>query len=189
MEVSCVKQSKKTPKAQIVGQSTWAREEKEAFNRPSERNTTILEELVLQRHVRLRLETDASAEDVGKGGALLGESVDDGRTRWGQGSLRTSALGLTCNGSRSHKAHLQHVAQDAEHAMEALVLGRVVLGVGSPGDAGHQLGNDDEIDDQGRRQQRVLADVEDATKDARSVTRSSPGPDQAGDGDTTHEMV
>jgi hypothetical protein len=35
---------------------------------------------VLECHVGLRLETDAGTEDVGESIALLGQSVDDGRS-------------------------------------------------------------------------------------------------------------
>lgn len=56
--------------------------------------------------------------------------------------------------------HLEHVAEDAQHAVEALVLGTLLVRL--PGDTGHHLGDDDEIDDQRRGQERVLADVEDA---------------------------
>jgi hypothetical protein len=45
------------------------------------------EELVLERHVGLRLQTDASAEDVSQAVALLGEGVDHRRARRCQGSL------------------------------------------------------------------------------------------------------
>lgn len=103
-----------------------------------------LKQLVLQSHVRLGLETDAGAEDVGHGGALLGQRVDDG-------------------GAGGRERGLEHVAEDAEHAVEALVVG-VGLGGGARGlplDARHHLGQDDQVDDEGRGEQRVLADVED----------------------------
>lgn len=35
-----------------------------------------LEELVLQSHLRVRLETNTGPEDVGQSRALLGESID-----------------------------------------------------------------------------------------------------------------
>ena len=58
--------------------------------------------------------------------------------------------------------HLQHVAEDAQDTVELLVVCLLlsVFGVGAPGDAGHHLGNDDEVDDQRGRQEGVLADVE-----------------------------
>lgn len=94
---------------------------------------------MLERHVRLRLETNAGAEDVGQGSALLGQGIDDGGAR------------------RGHRS-LEHVAQNAEDAVEVLVVGAV----GLPLDARHHLGENDEIDDEGRREKRILADVEKA---------------------------
>jgi hypothetical protein len=40
--------------------------------------SVCLEQLVLQSHVVLRLESDAGTEDVGEARTLLGESVDNG---------------------------------------------------------------------------------------------------------------
>ena len=54
---------------------------------------------------------------------------------------------------------LEHVAQNAEHAVEALVL---VVALALPLDARHHLRDKNEIYDQRRGEQRVLADVEDA---------------------------
>lgn len=92
---------------------------------------------MLKRHVGLWLETDTGTEDVGEGTALLGEGVDN------RGSVR-------------HKRGLEHVRQDAENRVEALVL----AALGLPGHAGHELGDEDEIDDQRRGEEGVLADVE-----------------------------
>lgn len=92
---------------------------------------------MLERHVRLRFETDTGAEDVGQGSALLGQGVDDGRAGWRQ-------------------RRLEHVAQDAEDAVEVLEVGAV----GLPLDARHHLGEDDEVDDEGGGEEGVLADVE-----------------------------
>jgi hypothetical protein len=102
-----------------------------------------LEELVLKGHVRLGLETNAGTEDVGQGSALLGKGVDDGSAGRGQRSL-------------------EHVAEDAEHAVEVLELGGLgtVRGGSLPLDAGHHLSNDDEVNDERRRKERVLANVE-----------------------------
>jgi hypothetical protein len=51
----------------------------------------LLEEFVLERHVRLGLKTNAGAEDVGESTTLLGQSVDN-RSPWGgQGCLETLA--------------------------------------------------------------------------------------------------
>lgn len=102
-----------------------------------------LKELVLKGHVRLRLETDASAENVSKSSTLLGKRVDDGSAGGSEGGL-------------------EHVAEDAQDAVEVL---EVLLGSGAglsslPLDAGHDLGDDDEIDDQGRGKEGVLAHVE-----------------------------
>ena len=98
---------------------------------------------MLKGHVRLGLETDAGAEDVGKGGTLLGKGVDNGSAGGSEGSL-------------------EHVGEDAQDAVEVL---EVLLGSGAslgslPLDAGHHLGDDDEIDDQGGGEQRILAHVE-----------------------------
>ena len=110
----------------------------QAVSRPNS-----LEQLVLKGHVRLRLEADASAEDIGQSRALLGESVDNGSAGRRQRSL-------------------EHVAQDAEHTVEVLVLGSGgTIGRGSlPLDARHHLSDRDKVNDQGRSEQRVLTDVE-----------------------------
>jgi hypothetical protein len=102
-----------------------------------------LEELVLEGHVGLGLKTNAGAEDVGNSRALLGQGVDDRGAGRGQGSL-------------------EHVAQDAENAVEVLVLGSgsAVVGSSLPLDARHHLGQHHEVDDEGRSQERVLTDVE-----------------------------
>ncbi len=103
-----------------------------------------LEELVLQGHVVLRLKTDAGAEDVGESRALLGKSVDDRRTR------------------RS-KRSLEHVAENTEHAVEVVELVIAAFSaVGLPLDTGHHLSNQDQIDDQRRSQEGVLANIEQA---------------------------
>ena len=98
---------------------------------------------MLESHLGLGLEADAGAEDVGQGRALLAEGVDDGRA-----------------GGRQRR--LEHVAEDTEHRVEALVLGRsgTVGGDSLPRHARHDLGDDAEIDDQRRGEERVLADVE-----------------------------
>lgn len=113
---------------------------------------------MLERHVRLRLETNAGAEDVGQGSALLGQSVDDGRARRGHGGL-------------------EHVAKDAEDAVEVLVVGAV----GLPLDARHHLGKDHEVDDEGRSEEGVLADVEKAVECQSESVSSGTG--------ATYEMV
>lgn len=95
---------------------------------------------MLQSHIALRLEANAGAEDVSHSSALLSKGVDD-------------------RGARRSKRGLEHVAENAKHAVEPGIL---VLAVSPPLDTGHHLGNQDQINDQGRGQQRVLADVEDA---------------------------
>ena len=54
--------------------------------------------------------------------------------------------------------HLEHVGQETEDRVEALEL---LLLVGAVGDAGKQLGEKAEIDDEGGSEERVLALVED----------------------------
>lgn len=102
---------------------------------------------MLESHVRLGLKTDAGTKDVGQGSALLGESVDNGGARGSHGSL-------------------EHVAEDAENAVEVLVL---AVARGLPLDTGHHLGNQDEINDERRSQERILADVEQTKKVAELV--------------------
>lgn len=92
---------------------------------------------MLKRHVRLRLETDTGTEDVGEGTTLLSEGVDD-----------RCAVG--------HERGLEHVRQDAENRVEALVL----AALGLPRHARHELGDEDEVDDERGREERVLAHVE-----------------------------
>jgi hypothetical protein len=103
----------------------------------SRQDKTSLKQLVLKSHVRLRLETNAGTEDVGQGTTLLSEGVDN------RGSVR-------------HERGLEHVRQDAENRVEALVLATL----GLPGDAGHELGDEDEIDDERGGEEGVLAHVE-----------------------------
>lgn len=100
-----------------------------------------LQQLVLEGHLRLGLETNAGTEDVDQSRALLAQSVDNRGTRRSQGSL-------------------EHVAEHAQHAVEALVLG--TLGVSLPADTGHHLSQHNQINDQGGGQQRILTDVEQA---------------------------
>jgi hypothetical protein len=97
---------------------------------------------VLESHVRLWLQSHAGTENVGERSTLLGQGVDDWSTR---GSERC----------------LEHVAQDAEDAVEtSKVLASLVTSL--PLNTGHHLSDENEIDDQRRSQERVLADVEDA---------------------------
>ena len=96
---------------------------------------------MLKSHLRLRLETNTGTEDVDQSGALLAQGVDNRGT------------------GRSQRG-LEHVAENAQNAVEALVIG--TLGVSLPADTGHHLGENNQINDQGRGQQRVLTDVEQA---------------------------
>jgi len=93
---------------------------------------------VLERHIRLGVQTNAGTEDVGDGSTLFGQGVND-------------------RGTGRRQRCLEHVAEDAQHAVEALVLVRA----GLPLDARHHLGDEDEIDDERGGQEGVLADVED----------------------------
>lgn len=116
------------------------------LNYGRERRNRSVEELVLQSHVRLGLKTNAGTEDVGQSSTLLGQSVDNWSSRWSQWCL-------------------EHVAENAEHAVEVLVLlGGSAIGGGSlPLDTGHHLGNDHQINDEWGGKKRVLTDIEDAS--------------------------
>jgi len=103
---------------------------------------------VLEGHLALRLEANAGTENVGQGCALLSEGVDDGSTRGGQRGL-------------------EHVAENGQDTVEALELGGGdgrVGGRGLPLNTSHHLSNEDEIDDEGRGQEGVLANVEKAAQ-------------------------
>lgn len=98
---------------------------------------------MLKSHVGLGLETQAAAHDVDESGALLGKGVDNGCAGRSQGSL-------------------EHVGEDRENAVEALkVLGGGAVGGDSlPPDTGEELGDEDQVDDQGGSEKGVLAHVE-----------------------------
>jgi hypothetical protein len=102
-----------------------------------------LEQLVLQSHVVLRLQANACAEDVGQSTPLLSKSVN----HW--------------SSWRSQRS-LEHVAENAKHTVEVLkILGSdAVIGVCLPLDTSHHLSDEDKINDQWGRKQRVLTDVE-----------------------------
>lgn len=102
-----------------------------------------LEQLVLESHVVLRLEPNTSTEDVDQSTALLRKSVDDWSSRWGQWGL-------------------QHEAQDREDGVEVLEVlgGGTIGGCCLPLNAGEHLRQDDQINDQRRGQERVLANIE-----------------------------
>ncbi len=99
---------------------------------------------MLQSHVVLRLETDASLEDIDQSASLLSKGVNDWSARRCQGSLK-------------------HEAENAKHAVEVLeVLGRsTVAGMSLPLNTSHDLGDNNQINDQWRSKKRVLADIED----------------------------
>jgi len=59
------------------------------------------------------------------------------------------------------RTYLEHVAEDAEHAVEASILGIDAIR-SLPLDTSHHLGDQDQVDDQRRSQQGILADIEDA---------------------------
>src|ERR1700761_1751389 len=101
-------------------------------------NYAASEQLMLQRHIVLRLQTNTSTEDVDQRVTLLGKSVDHRSTRRRHGSL-------------------EHVAQHTQDAVEALP---VFFAMPAPLNASHQLRNDHKVNDERRSQQRVLADVE-----------------------------
>jgi hypothetical protein len=104
-----------------------------------------LEKLVLQSHVVLRLEPDTGTEDVRESTSLLSKSIDD----WSSGRSQWS---------------LEHVAEDAEYAVEVLEIlgGSTVVGGSLPLDASHHLSDEDKINDQWGCKKRVLADIEKA---------------------------
>lgn len=93
--------------------------------------------LSLEQHVVLGRETNTGTEDVLHGSALLGEGVDDLGTVGDHGGL-------------------EHVGEDGEDRVEGGILGHVL---GLVLNTSHELGQDDQIQDQGRGQERVLAGV------------------------------
>lgn len=96
---------------------------------------------MLEGHVRLNIETNAGTEDVGKGGSLLGQGIDDWGSRWGQWGL-------------------EHVGEDGQDWVELLVLlGGSGTSMSLPGDTGHHLSNNGQIQDERRGKEGVLADV------------------------------
>lgn len=97
---------------------------------------------MLKRHVRLRFQSDAGAENVRQRPALLGQGIDDGR-------------------ARGRERGFEHVAQNGENAVERLVFVRVGMR-GAPLNAGHHLSDEHEVDDEGGGEEGVFADVEDA---------------------------
>jgi hypothetical protein len=65
--------------------------------------------------------------------------------------------------TKTYITNLEHVAEDTEHAVEASILGiDAISAVSLPLDAGHHLSHENQVDDQWRSQEGVLADIEDA---------------------------
>lgn len=56
--------------------------------------------------------------------------------------------------------NLEHVAENTQHTVEALIILRSIAGFRLPGDTCHHLSNNDKVDDQRRSQEGVLADIE-----------------------------
>ena len=92
---------------------------------------------VLESHVVLSGETDASAEQVLDGSALTVEGIDD-------------------RGSVGDERSLEEVREDGQNGVEVVEVGH--LG-GLVLNTLHQLSNDDEIEDERRGKKRVLAGV------------------------------
>lgn len=111
-----------------------------------EERTLRLEQLVFKRHVGLGLKTDAGTEDVGESTTLLGKGVDNRGASWDERSLSRKLLemGIT-KGKTTVKTYLEHIAQNAEHAMETLVITSLFR---LPLNSSHHLGHKDEINDQ-----------------------------------------
>jgi len=95
---------------------------------------------VLEEHVVGGREADAGAQDIFDAGALLEERVDHRST------LR-------------HLRRLAQVRQDGEHGAQRPVLGHDALLDARHRDPAAQLGDQRQVQDKGRRQQRVLAGV------------------------------
>jgi hypothetical protein len=115
------------PLTQIQANERQPRQLKPIKSDPADEGiASDLEKLVLQSHVVLRLETDTGSEDVGESTSLLSKSVDD----WSSGRSQWS---------------LEHVAEDAKHAVEVLEIlgGNTAVGGSLPLNAGHHLSNQD----------------------------------------------
>lgn len=110
----------------------------------------------------LGLKADTGTEDVRHCRTLFGKRVDDrsaGRSKRGLGRLAKILLVLR------RKPYLKHVTKDAENAVEASILGVGSLSSMSlPLDAGHHFSYQDQINDERRSQERILANVEDADR-------------------------
>lgn len=86
---------------------------------------------MLQCHVRLRLQTDTSTEDVSESTPLLGKGIDDRCSWWSQRSLK-------------------HVAENAKHTVETFVIlgGSTIVGLSFPGDTSHHFRDEHKINDE-----------------------------------------
>jgi hypothetical protein len=99
---------------------------------------------VLEGHVIFGLETNTGTEDVSQSRTLLSQRIDD---RSSSGSERS----------------LKHVAQDAQHRVEATEISSIGT-MALPLDTRHHLSYKHKIDDQRGRKKRVLAHIEDADR-------------------------
>jgi len=97
---------------------------------------------VLKSHVILWLEADTCAEDVGQSSTLLSKSVDN----WGSG--------------RSER-RLQHIGEDAEDTVKALVIlcGNTIGLVCLPADTSHHLSDNGQVQDQRACEKRVFTHI------------------------------
>ena len=105
---------------------------------------------MLKSHIVLRLQANTGTEYVGQGSSLLSESIDDWSS-WGS------------------QWSLEHVAENTENAVEVLELfgSDTVVGVSLPLDTSHHLRNQDQVYDQWRSKERILADIENSILSAK----------------------
>lgn len=96
-------------------------------------------DLMLQQHVVLRGQAEAGTEDVLDAGALLEQGID----HWSP---------------RRHQRSLQQIRQGGQHAVKG-AQGVAGHRAGLEADAAEQLGEDDQIQDDGYGKQGVLAGV------------------------------
>ena len=120
------------------------------------------EQLVFQSHIVLWLKTNAGTENVGHSGTLLGESVDDRSAGRSKRCLKIVSYRLVkfFNMSIDLQADLQHVRQNTEDTVEALVLHRHAISRYSPpGDTGHHLCNDGQVQDERAGKEGIFTNV------------------------------
>ena len=106
----------------------------------AEIQSTNSKQFMFESHVRLGLKPNTCSENVGEGTALFCQGVDDRCARGSQWCL-------------------EHVAKNTQDTVEALVLCSLVR---LPLYSRHQLGNDDEINDEWCSKQGILAHIEQA---------------------------